>query len=197
MLDLSNARLDFSSFTSFGGHYFAPFHHPAFGPVLSDMRNLRLRVDVYDDTTKGINRLREVTNILVVKFLKSADSSAQEFLLKNLTVEFNCSDSPLEPLMFPLEELVGLRKLGCITKASISGVPVWFQKCLEKALCDNQLHIPRSEKSSAKRRVPREKLKSGPRPSGKAKNPLYDWRKFAEQLGIEVPDHVDQYFNVE
>jgi len=101
------------------------------------------------------------------------------------TEPFRC----VEKYMFALESLCLLMH---IPKVSVTGVPEWFGKCLEKKIKGMGGDVTKTVWPAT--------LGNGKQQPGTARKwyqPVYEWREFAAKNGVEMPEGADGFWEVE
>ncbi|KAF2844586.1 hypothetical protein T440DRAFT_372740, partial [Plenodomus tracheiphilus IPT5] len=174
--------------------------------LLRNLRSIHIKIVFNHNQHWTVKRLRARLQYFVDTLKAHADDINKRSLLGDLNVEFNpglhsneqalegntqagTGRSSPENGMFSLESLAALRG---IKRVQIVGILDWYAKCLELCIKGKggeveNMHWP-EVKISHHKGMKRHHTKTTTR---KWYHPTLNWKGFAEQNGIMVPDDID------
>ncbi|CAE7174905.1 hypothetical protein CFE70_005239 [Pyrenophora teres f. teres 0-1] len=171
--------------------------------TLSQLRNLRhIHIDVVAENYHwAVKRQRARLEYFVEILKMHADNADKKSLLEHLKVNFTMTPGDfvfprdIEESMFGLESLVSLRG---IRHVEFTGLPDWFTNCMQLAIKGQSgdvemadwplMEVKRSTNSVSNR------MKVRWISSRKWYQPTLNWKKFAEQNGVDVPEDIDKFW---
>ncbi|KAF1843418.1 uncharacterized protein K460DRAFT_418481 [Cucurbitaria berberidis CBS 394.84] len=190
---------------------FGLYHSQA---LLRDMRNIRLVLNINESTDQAWGPFRGRLQQIVRELRRHSEEPTEKSRLKNLTLgiarygqdyvyddaqqELGYGDiiERVENCMFIFEALTELRHNGTVKKVKVTGVPLWFAKCLKASITgrggdvfQTTRHI-RYVKRWYTCLVRRSLL------TDFYDEPIYDWKEFAERNGIAVPADIGRFWGM-